>query len=75
MASNNGRLILASASPRRRELLARFAHTEAIDEEWPGELAALEAAPLPAAPDPRPYRRIYEYFFFRQIEKKRNIRF
>ena len=54
---------------RRRELLARFAATEAIDEAWPRELAALKDSPLPKAKEGRVYQRIYEYVLFRQIER------
>ncbi len=54
---------------RRRELLSRFAATEAIDDDWPRELAALERAPLPEAKDESAYQRIYEYMLFRQIER------
>ena len=54
---------------RRRELLSRFAATEAIDDDWPRELAALERAPLPEAKDESGYQRIYEYLLFRQIQR------
>ncbi len=54
---------------RRRELLSRFAATEAIDDDWPRELAALERAPLPEAKSESAYQRIYEYLLFRQIQR------
>lgn len=54
---------------RRRELLARFRDTEPIDEAWPRELEALSAGPLPAQADAARVQRVYEYLFFRQIEK------
>ena len=54
---------------RRRELLERFRNTEPIDAAWPRELKALERGPLPEAADPAAYQRIFEYLFFRQIEK------
>ena len=57
---------------RRRELLRRFRATEPIDQNWPKELDALEAAPLPetAAAD---YQRVYEYFLFRQLERLEDL--
>lgn len=54
---------------RRRELLTRFGETEPIDAAWPRELAALENAPLPDEADAATYQCIYEYLFFRQIER------
>ena len=54
---------------RRRELLRRFAATEPIDEDWPRELETLASAPLPARVEAGAYQRVYEYLFFRQIER------
>ncbi len=54
---------------RRRALLRRFRATEPIDGAWPKELDALEAAPLPGALDAGAYQRVYEYLFFRQLER------
>ncbi len=54
---------------RREELLRRFENTEPIDQAWPSELAALAAAPLPGRVDSAAYQRVYEYFFFRQIQR------
>ncbi|MBQ6272713.1 MAG: flagellin lysine-N-methylase [Oscillospiraceae bacterium] len=54
---------------RRQELLRRFRAAEPIDEAWPRELDALEAAPLPGSVDAAQYQRVYEYLFFRQIER------
>ena len=54
---------------RRRELLRRFAATEPIDETWPRELEALASAPLPERGEAGAYQRVYEYLFFRQIER------
>lgn len=50
--------------------LARLAETEAIDERWPGELAALRAAlpglTLPTGPR---YDRVLQYLLYRQLER------
>ena len=50
--------------------LARLAETEAIDERWPGELAALRAAlpglTLPTGPH---YDRMLQYLLYRQLER------
>ena len=54
---------------RRRELLRRFAATEPIDDQWPRELEALAAAPLPERVEAGAYQRVYEYLSFRQIER------
>ena len=54
---------------RRRELMTRFAATEPIDETWPRELEALASAPLPARVEAGAYQRVYEYLFFRQLER------
>ena len=54
---------------RRRELMTRFAATEPIDEDWPRELEALASAPLPERGEVGAYQRVYEYLFFRQIER------
>ncbi len=54
---------------RRRELLRRFAATEPIDDDWPRELEALAAAPLPERVEAGAYQRVYEYLFFRQLER------
>ena len=50
--------------------LARLAETEAIDERWPGELAALRAV-LPGLTLPLGlrYDRILQYLLYRQLER------
>ena len=58
---------------RRRELLRRFRATEPIDQNWPKELDALEAAPLPETAEAADYQRVYEYFFFRQLERLEDL--
>ncbi len=54
---------------RRWEILRRFGNTEPIDARWPEELKALEHSPLPQACEGEDYQRIYEYLFYRQIER------
>jgi lysine-N-methylase len=57
----------------RRALIDRFRATEPIDQAWPRELETLEAAPLPERVDAARYQRIYEYFFFRQLERLEDL--
>ena len=54
---------------RRRELLRRFRATEPIDRDWPRGLEILETVPLPETAEAAGYQRVYEYFFFRQLER------
>lgn len=63
------RYVPRTGEERRRELLERFRDTEPIDEAWERELEELERGPLPETAEAAGYQRIYEYFFFRQIEQ------
>lgn len=50
--------------------LARMAETEAIDDRWPGELAALrEALPALTLPKGPRYDRILQYLLYRQLDR------
>ena len=56
--------------------LARLAETEAIDADWPAELAALCAA-LPGLPSPLPagprYERIEQMLLYRQLDRAESV--
>ena len=55
--------------PPSAEYLRRLAETEAIDRNWPGELAAVAEAVTPRLPVGPRYDRILQYLLYRQLER------
>ncbi len=55
--------------PPSAEYLRILAETEAIDRNWPGELAAVAEAVTPRLPVGPRYDRILQYLLYRQLER------
>ena len=55
--------------PPSAEYLRRLAETEAIDRNWPGELAAVAEEVTPRLPVGPRYDRILQYLLYRQLER------